>query len=229
MMKTEFSREKTDFYAKVLAATTILLGALTFLRVAGFLASSAEARGVAAKLVADATGSGAAPDMGKLLAAGRTSAEELKKKSLFVKTPPRQHPISEVLGILGDEALINGKWCKVGESVGDAKIVAIEPTKVKVVWDGQEKEFTPIGSGGSGGSSEDRPGPSRSGGRPGPGGKAQAAAGGPSGGPAQTGQGGSQLSPEERERMRSQWQNMSPEERQQARQQMRERLSRRAQ
>ncbi len=31
--------------------------------------------------------------------------------------------------------------------LGDAKIVAIEPTKVRVAWDGQEKEFSPIGAG----------------------------------------------------------------------------------
>ena len=71
-----------------------------------------------------------------------------------------------MIGILGREALIGDKWYKVGDSVGDAKIVAIEPTKVKVVWDGQEKEFSPIGSsgggdrrGGPGGPSGALPGP----------------------------------------------------------------------
>jgi len=228
-MKSDFSKDKTDFYAKALAAVTILLGALTFLRIAGFLAASSEVRQMAAKVDPNAQKAGTSADMGTLLASGKASAEELKKKNLFVKTPPRQHPVNEVLGILGDEALINGKWCKVGENVGDAKIVAIEPTKVKIAWDGQEKEFTPIGSGGGGDPSRDRSGPSRSGGRPGAGNKAQVAAGNVGGAPAPAGQGGSQLSAEERERMRSQWQNMSPEERQQARQQMRQRLGRRPQ
>ncbi|MEN6335285.1 MAG: hypothetical protein ABFE01_13630 [Phycisphaerales bacterium] len=228
-MKSEFSKDKTDFYAKTLAAATILLGALSFLRIAGFLAASSEVRQMAAKVDPNAQKAGTPADMGKLLASGKASAEELKKKNLFVKIPPRQNPVSEVLGILGDEALINGKWCKVGESVGDARIVAIEPTKVKIAWDGQEKDFTPIGSGGSGDQSQDRSGPSRSGGRGGAGNKAQVAAGNARGGPAPTGQGGPQLSAEERERMRSQWQNMSPEERQQARQQMRQRLGRRPQ
>lgn len=228
-MKNEFCKDKTDFYAKAMAAATLLLGALTFLRVAGFLAASSEVRAMAAKMDPNAQKAGTPVDMGKLLASGKASADELKKKNLFVKTPPRQHPVSEVLGILGDEALINGKWCKVGESVADAKIVAIEPTKVKIAWDGQEKEFTPIGSGGSGNQPQERSGPSRPGGRPGSGGKAQAAASNVRGGPTPAEQPVAGLSAEERERMRSQWQKMSPEERQQARQQTRQRLSRRAQ
>ena len=62
-----------------------------------------------------------------------------------------------MLGILGHEALINGKWYKVGDSVGEAKIVAIEPTKVRIAWNGQEKEFSPIGSSGrSGGAARTR-------------------------------------------------------------------------
>jgi len=40
--------------------------------------------------------------------------------------------------------LINGKWYKVGDKIGDAKIVAIEPTQVKIEWEGKEKVFAPI-------------------------------------------------------------------------------------
>jgi hypothetical protein len=171
-----------------------------------------------------------ANDLKGSLAQARTFAEQLKKKNLFVRTGPPQHPVSEVLGILGDEALINDKWYKVGDSVGDAKIVAIEPTKVKVAWNGQEKEFSPIGAGGSGGPAGARsaraertaPGnrPSRAGG-------AQVVISGQRRGP---GRGGlSSLSPEERQRMREQWQNMSPEERQRRREEMRQRFGGRSQ
>jgi hypothetical protein len=229
MMRNEFCKDKTEWYAKVLAAVTVLLGALTFLRVAGFLSASSEARLMAVKVDPNAQNAGASADLGKLLASGKAWADELKKKNLFVKTPPRQHPVSEVLGILGDEALINGKWCKVGDSVGDAKIVAIDPTQVKVAWDGQEKEFSPIGSGGGGGQPPERPGPSRPGGRPGSAGKAQVVVSNARGGPSPAGQAGGGVSAEEREKMRSQWQNMSPEERQQARQQVRQKLGRRTQ
>ncbi len=47
-------------------------------------------------------------------------------------------------GILGDEVLINGKWYKAGDKVGDAKIVAIEAAQVRIEWEGKEKIFAPI-------------------------------------------------------------------------------------
>jgi len=224
-MKSEFHKDKADFYAKGLVGVAVLLGALTFLRVAGFLATSSEARVMAAKVDPNGSNARAPDDVSKLLVSAKASAEELKKKNLFVVTPPRQHPVSEVLGILGDEALINGNWCKVGDSVGDAKIVAIDPTKVRIAWDGQEKEFSPISAAGGGGQAE-RSGPSRPTGRPAPAGKAPVVAGGARRGAAA--QAGPRLSAGERDRTREQWQSMSPEERQRAREEMRQRLGARA-
>ncbi|MCD4830463.1 MAG: DUF3106 domain-containing protein [Anaerohalosphaeraceae bacterium] len=74
----------------------------------------------------------------------RTLADELKENNLFAPKPPKQHPVKKVAGILGDEVLISGKWYKVGDSVGDANIVAIEPTQVKILWQGNEKYFAPM-------------------------------------------------------------------------------------
>lgn len=216
IMKNEFHKDKTGLYTRGLMAVTVLLGALTFLRVAGFLTASSEARVMAAKIDPNGPSAETPADMTRLLASAKASAEKLKKKNLFVVTPPPQHPVKEVLGILGDEALINDKWCKAGDSVGDAKIVAIEPTKVRIAWNGQEKEFAPIGSSGGGGQPGPS-GPSRPGGRPGPAGKPQMVVTGARGGVAKAGQG---LSAADRER----WQSMSPEERQRAREEMRQRL-----
>ncbi len=218
-MKIESYKDRTEFYTRGLLAVIVLLGALIFLRIAGFLAASSEAQVVAARVDPNGQNSN---DVSKLLASAQASAEELKKKNLFVLPTPRQHPVSEVFGILGDEALINGEWHKVGDRVGEAKIVAIEPTKVRIAWDGQEKDFSPIGAGGSGGGPAGRPGPSRPGARPGPPGKAQMVVTGAR--PGQPGSGPSRLTDEERQRLRERWQNMSPEERQQAREEMRQRL-----
>ena len=226
IMKNELNKGKPASYAKALAAAAVVLGALTFLKTAGFLAASSEVRLMAARVGDSAPHTGASADVGKLLASGRASADELKKKNLFIKTPPRQHPVREVVGILGDEALINGKWCKVGDRVGDAKIVAIEPTKVKIAWDGQEKDFSPIGSVGGGQGSEGPGSPRPRGGSEGRGPVVTSNA---NNGPSPAGRGGPQLSEEEREKMRLRFQNMTPEERQQARQQMRQELSRRGQ
>src|SRR4030042_5546492 len=208
-MKIEMVKDKTQSVTKILLAVAVLLGALVFLKIAGFFVSSAKAKMIAVQTDPNGAGGG---DLSKLLAETKASAEQLKKKNLFVLTPPKQHPVTDVLGILGNEALIGDKWYKVGDSVADAKIVAIGPTKVRIAWDGQEKEFSPISAGGSGGPGG-RPGPQRpsASGRPGPGGSAKMVVTGSRGGAVRGGQG---LSAEEREQIRQRWSSMSNDERQ---------------
>lgn len=97
------------------------------------------------------------------LAKDKEVAEALQKKNLIAPPPPEQNPVRAVAGILGNEALINGKWHKVGDKVGEAEILAIEPTFVKVTWKGKESRLAPLGSpgGGGGGPPGGRPGSSR--------------------------------------------------------------------
>jgi len=82
--------------------------------------------------------------MDKYFAKYKALANELKKNNLFVPPSPKQHPVKEVLGILGNEVIIRDKLYKVGDKVGEAKIVAIGPTEVTIEWDGKEKPFAPI-------------------------------------------------------------------------------------
>jgi hypothetical protein len=113
-------------------------------------------------------------DVERQIAKTKPVADELKKKNLFSPPAPKQHPINSVIGIFGDEALINNRWYKAGDKVGDAKIVAIGPTSVTTEWEGKEKIFRPIdasGAPGPGGGPKSRP--SRSTPKP----------GGPRGGP----------------------------------------------
>ncbi len=220
-IKLEFHRDKAKPLTKILFAVAVLLGALMFLKIAGFFVSTSQARVRGAQ--ADAARAGI-EDLKKLLAETKTVADELKKKNLFVLATPKQFPVSDVLGIMGQEALINGKWYKVGDSVAEAKIAAIEPTKVKIVWNGQEKEFAPIASGGAGGR-PDQPG--SMGGRPGPGGPAKMVVTGGRRGPDNTP--GPGLSAEEMEKMRDQWKNATtPEEKQRLREAARQRAGRRS-
>jgi len=214
MMMREFRKDRTDLYTRSLLAAAVLLGALACLRVAGFFAASSQAQDRAVKTDPNKKDSPAPGDVASLLASSRASAEDLKKRNLFVPPVPKQHPAANVLGILGDEVLINDKWYRAGDRVGDAEILAIEPTKVRIAWDGQEKEFFPIGAEGDG--SSGRTGRARPGARLGAQGGAPRVAVG-SGGRAA-------LSDEERARRREQWQKMNPEERQRAREQMRQRL-----
>jgi hypothetical protein len=205
MMKIESLKNKTEPLSRILFAVAVLLGALVFLKI-GFFVSSSNAMMMAAQTDPNQAG---ATDLKKVLAATRASAEQIKKNNLFMPGSAKQYPVNEVIGILGQEALIGDKWYKVGDSVGEAKIVAIEPTKVKLVWNGQEKEFSPIGSSGNAGGRGERSGP--------PG-----RASGPGTAPGRSGSAlAAGVSPEDREKLRQQFMNASPEEKQRLREQMR--------
>lgn len=204
MMKMESLKNKTESLTKILFAVAVLLGALVFLKI-GFFVNSSNAMIMAAQ--GDPSQAGTV-DLKKVLAATKTSADQIKKNNLFMPGSAKPYPVNEVIGILGREALIGDKWYKAGDSVGEARIVAIEPTKVKVVWNGQEKEFSPIGSSGGGAGRGDRSGP--------PG-----RASGPGAG-ARSGSGtAAAVSSADQDKLRQQFMNASPEEKQQLREQMR--------
>jgi len=141
-MRREYLYQNKKLALMLLLGASIVCAAVILFRVTGFFADSSKA----ATLLKDAVAQSKpdANDMEKRLADSKTIAEELKKKNLFAPPPPKQHPVSAVSGIMGDEVLINETWYKLGQMVGDAKIVAIEPTRVKIAWDGQEKVFAPI-------------------------------------------------------------------------------------
>jgi len=133
---------KDKFVVIVLLGASAFLGIMILVKVRGFFVASAWAENVVKRAVAQSKAD--ANDMEKYLAESKTIADELKKKNLFAPPTPKKHPVSQVSGILGDEVLIKDKWYKVGDKVGDAKIVAIEPTQVKIEWQGKEKVFAPI-------------------------------------------------------------------------------------
>lgn len=215
-----------DPLAKVLLAVALLLGASIVFEIAGFLMTSARAEIFVAQalhpddVVSDDPGGG--------LAAARSLADELKAKNLFVAKPPKRHPVEVIGGILGGEVLIGDTWYKPGASIEDAKIVAVEPTMVRILWDGHEKEFAPIagvGSEGPGGppsrrrpsGAPDRSRAMRSTARP------NVSPGPMRGRP----QGAPPASPEERARFRERWTNMTEQEREELRTRMRGRSERR--
>ena len=205
--------------ARVLLASAALLGALVFVEVATYFVTTSDAD----SLVAGATRSALDKPGTTISAQSRAVVDGLKKNNLFAPPLPKQYPINEVIGILGDQALINGQWYKAGDMVAEARILAIEPTKVRVTWNGQEKEFTPMSSTGQGGPE----GPGRRGGPPTPRGAPMVVTGarpGPGPGGPMPG-----VSPEERDQMRERWPTMTPEERQKFREEMRSRFGRRDQ
>jgi hypothetical protein len=240
----KYLKEKKEVVSVALLGISAFLAVLMLIKVVGFFAASASAESVVTKAVAQSKTSD--KDVEKLLAKSKTVADELKMKNLFVPPPPKEQPIKEVWGILGDEVLINDKWYKVGDTIQDAKIVAIEPAQVKITWDGKDITLAPIDAGSSSGPSEGGPGrPERGvtgagGARPdraemvvvrseaGPMPGREGAFGGRMRGPF------GDMSEEQRDRMRAEmramrerFMNASPEERERLRDEMRARFSER--
>jgi len=143
---TDYLKGKERFARLALLCMAGLLAVLAMAKLWDYHSTSAEARSIVAKAVDQ---NKTDHDLLKKNLDGfRKIADAIKKKNLFVPPLPKRNPVSAVLGIMGDEALINGKWYKAGDKIGDAKVVAVEPTQVKIEWDGKEKYFAPIAAGG---------------------------------------------------------------------------------
>ncbi|MHC4111015.1 MAG: hypothetical protein ACYSUY_08065 [Planctomycetota bacterium] len=133
---------KRDIVSVGLLGVSAFMGVLILIKVTTFFAAPARAENSVKR--AAALSKPTAEEVEKHLAKSKAIADELKKNNLFAPPPPKQHPVKQVSGILGDEVLINGKWYKAGAKVGDAIIVAVEPTQVRIEWEGSEKGFAPI-------------------------------------------------------------------------------------
>ncbi len=147
IMKLDYLKEKKELVSVVLLGLSAFLAVLILVKVTGFFTAPARAELLVKKAVAQNNTD--ANDMDKYFAKYKALANELKKNNLFAPPPPKQHPVKEVWGIFGDEVIIKDKLYKVGDKVGDAKIVAIEPTQVTIEWDGKKKTFAPFDAGSS--------------------------------------------------------------------------------
>jgi len=70
----------------------------------------------------------------------KDAAENLSRQNKFVPPPSAPEPPSGCNAIFGDAARIGERWVQVGDKVSDARVLAIEPTRVVLLW--QAKEFT---------------------------------------------------------------------------------------
>ena len=140
--KLDFLKEKKEIVSTALLAVSALSVILMLVKVTSYFVASARAQSTVKRAIKQSESDE------KLVAAHvdgfKKAADALKKDNLFSPPPPKRNPITAVLGIFGDEALINGKWYKVGDKVADAKILAINPTSVETEWDGKKKTFRPI-------------------------------------------------------------------------------------
>jgi hypothetical protein len=125
----------------MLTISVVLVG-LTLARTTNCLASLARTDSIVQQAAVDAEVD--ADDVEKYFAEDKLLADALKNKNMFAPTPQQQHPVKEVTGIFAGRVLIRDKWYKVGESVADAKIVAIVPTHATIEWQGSQKTFRPF-------------------------------------------------------------------------------------
>jgi len=141
-MKPDYLRQKKELIPLVLFGASAAFAVLILMKTTSFFTALARAENIVKK--ASAQNNVDANDMDKYSTKYKVLADALKKNNLFAPLPPKQHPVKEVWGILGDEVLIEGKWYKVGDTIGDAKIMAIGSTSAKIDWNGAEKVFLPI-------------------------------------------------------------------------------------
>lgn len=150
------------------------------------------------------------------LQAPTKTAEEMKKKNLFSgsqSTPP----MPQCTGILGNYALFGENWHKTGDMVQEAKILSVNPTGVKILWQDKEQILRPFDveveykkSQASGPTPGGQPAVARS----------QSASSPSMGGPF-GGMDPRTMSPDQLTQMRDRVMNMSPEERRAAFEEMR--------
>jgi hypothetical protein len=133
---------KQEMIPTVLLGVSVLCGILILVKVTSFFVASARAESIVKQAVEQSRSD--QKNLEKQLADSAEISNELKQNNLFAPPVPKKHPVTEVSGIFGDQVLIKNKWYGVGDSIADAKIVAIGPTSVTIVWDGKEKTFLPI-------------------------------------------------------------------------------------
>jgi hypothetical protein len=127
-----------------LFAFSLLLIALIFLRVVMFIGTTTEMRLLARRIT---------PQVQPTASQTQEKAVDFRaliaglKKNLFTPSPSREHPVKDVSGILGNEVFIGGRWYRCHDKIGEATIVYIGPTEVRIERDGKEKTFAPIQGG----------------------------------------------------------------------------------
>ncbi len=135
-MRADYLKDKRQLISRLLLLVPVILGVLILFKVTGFFTVSARAERLVANAVAQSRFD--PNDAEKYFVKERKTADELKKKNLFVPPSPSQEPIKKIAAVLGDEVLVNGKWYKVGDRIEDANVVAIEATCARFEWNGKE-------------------------------------------------------------------------------------------
>jgi len=141
-MKLDHPKLNKEVIPLVLLGVSAVCAVVTLVKTKSFFATSAKAEALVKR--ATALNGSNEEQIEEAVAKSCAVADDLKKANLFSPPVPKRHPVTSVSGILGDEALIDGRWYKAGDKVQDARIVAVEATQIRVEWQGREKIFAPL-------------------------------------------------------------------------------------
>jgi len=70
------------------------------------------------------------------------AAEQLARNNNFI-LPVQAEPPGDCTAIFGDEAYFGDRWIRVGDTLGDAKVMDVGPTAVTLQWQGQRITRSP--------------------------------------------------------------------------------------
>jgi hypothetical protein len=156
-MNIAFLRGKKELAPAVLLGVAVIVALAGLIRITVFAAGPWSG---AAALAEQVDRNQSQSDvLEKHLAANKKTADELKTKNPFVMVSKAKPQTPKVNGVLGDKVLINGAWYGVGQTVGGAKILAIEAARVMVEWEGKTIPLEIVAAPSSGGGPAKPPAP----------------------------------------------------------------------
>jgi uncharacterized membrane protein YgcG len=142
-MKIEYLlKQKKEMLSIALLGLSALLAVFILVKITSFFTDSARAENVVKTALESINSESVGVE--QYFTKDRNLAATLTRNNLFSPAPPKENPVKEVRAIFGNQALIDDNWYSEGQTIGDAKIVAIEPMQVTVEWDGRQTSFRPL-------------------------------------------------------------------------------------
>ena len=144
-MKLNSIKNRKEYISKALFTASLVLAVVIAGKVLGFAVTSVRTRARIEKTIAE---NGQNDEAVKAcIAANRAAADKIKERNMFAEPKAKPKPPS-CSAILGSKALISDKWYGVGDEVGGAKIIAIGPKEVTILWEEEEKKLLPFAASG---------------------------------------------------------------------------------
>jgi len=127
--------------SRVLFAVSLFLAVVIAGRILGFAVTSVRTKGRIARILAGNGQNDKAVEA--CIEANRAAADKIKERNFFTEQKKKPEPPT-CSAILGSKVLINGEWYEVGDEVEGAKILAVGPREVTILWEEKEKKLYPF-------------------------------------------------------------------------------------